>query len=150
MENLSNNIRILSSQRVLNLSAMIYFLDLTCEKSVPIDMFRHYYYDFFWCEVLFRSPILQKLKVQRTRTELDKVQREYFFSLLKKANFFRFFLFIYMHENLIMILLAALKSHLFCLYFCKFTRYIIQPYSRREATIKDRTDESASVTVQKT
>ena len=52
-----------------------------------------------------------------------------------------------MHENFIMMLLAALKSHHFCLFFCKFTR---QPYCRREATMalvffhsifKDRTDD---------
>ena len=64
-----------------------------------------------------------------------------------------------MHENLIMTLLATLKSHLFRLFFGKFTRYFIQPYSRREATMalvfyhsifNDRTDESASVTVHKT
>ena len=59
-----------------------------------------------------------------------------------------------MHGNLIMMLLAALKSYFFCLFFCKFIvvgeRRLWLLYIFTAYIFKDRTDESASVTVHET
>ena len=108
-------------------------------KSLNINyllfLVRDYYPNSIFLDIIvskllsFQNPSVGHsffFQVQCTTTKLDKVQREFFFHCRRKPIFFRFFiLFIYMHENLIMMLLAALKSHLFRLFFCKFTRYLI-------------------------
>ena len=101
-----------------------------------------------WCKIkLIRTPLFFSKVIQCTTTDSTKSSDNFFFIVEGNQIFFQriqyvlyihcsmkfkkfhhqdfFYLYIYMHENLVMMLLAALKSHLFYLFFCKFTRYLI-------------------------
>ena len=102
-----------------------FFSPVTLQRSVPHPvssfMIMGVWYEKAVYTVWFRMCNFgnSELRLQCTTTKLVKVQREFFFSLQKKTNFFQifFFLFIYMHGNLMMISRAALKSRFFLPFF---------------------------------